>query len=263
MADGRRSGASISVTRVEKVLTLKVNRPQRLNAIPPDVVVDLADEIEAVADDADIRVAVLRGEGKAFCSGADITGGDELPPDPAAPLDAAQRWITAITLSWKPVVAAVHGPAVGIGVAIALAADITIAVRRSYTMQAFTKIGLMPDGGASALVATAAGRVVAGRFALMAERLFGERAAPLGLIATAVDDVDVELKQVVSTFRSGAPEALARTKHDVNVAALDRLADTFAIERAGQPELVEKPDFAEGMAAFAERRAPVFGASVS
>ena len=156
--------------------------------------------------------------------------------------------------------AAVNGIAAGIGCSIALAADLTIAKESAGFMLAFTKIGLMPDGGASMFVPAAAGRARAMRMALLAEKISAKTAADWGLIAEVVPDSDFEaaVEAVVTQLASGPPLALAATKRVLNAATLSLLAEVLQAERDGQEPLLKSADFAEGMAAFQEKRAAQF-----
>ena len=167
------------------ILRITFNRPDRLNSLSAEIVHVVADTIDA-APAQGARVVVLTGAGRAFSSGADV-GADGAPPG-LDTLDAGNRLVTSITLSPTPVVAAVNGIAAGIGCSIALAADLAIASESAGFMLAFTKIGLMPDGGASLFVPAAAGRARAMRMALLAEKISAKTAAEWGLIAEVVPD---------------------------------------------------------------------------
>ncbi|WP_231609938.1 enoyl-CoA hydratase-related protein, partial [Rhodococcus sp. CX] len=135
------------------VLRVTINRPARMNAVTTETVEAVADAFEKHADDASVRVAVLTGADRAFCTGADLSGRDLTGPPSPAIIDAANRAVAAIRAFPRPVIGAVNGPAAGVGVSLALACDLTVAAESTYFLLAFTKVGLMPDGGASALVA--------------------------------------------------------------------------------------------------------------
>ena len=144
------------------ILRITFNRPDRLNSLSAEIVHVVADSIDAASAQG-ARVIVITGAGRAFSSGADVSA-DGTPPG-LNTLDAGNRLVRSITLSPTPVVAAVNGIAAGLGCSIALAADLTIASESAGFMLAFTKIGLMPDGGASMFVPAAAGRARAMRMA--------------------------------------------------------------------------------------------------
>jgi enoyl-CoA hydratase/carnithine racemase len=208
-------------------------------------------------------VVVLRGSGRAFCAGADISAAG--PPDEqmrldVRALDRANRIIRAVTQCDKPVVAAVHGVAAGIGCSIALAADLCVAGEAASFLLAFARIGLMPDGGSSASVAASAGRARAMRMALLGEPLTGREAYDAGLVSHVADDDAFEsvVANVVNRLAAGAPIAQAATKRAVNAAAFAGLDDALDRERTGQTILLGTRDAAEGMAAFGERRRPTF-----
>jgi len=239
------------------ILRITFNRPDRLNSLSAEIVHVVADTIDA-APAQGARVVVLTGAGRAFSSGADV-GADGAPPG-LDTLDAGNRLVTSITLSPTPVVAAVNGIAAGIGCSIALAADLAIASESAGFMLAFTKIGLMPDGGASLFVPAAAGRARAMRMALLAEKISAKTAADWGLIAEVAPDSEFEaaVESVVTQLASGPPLALAATKRVLNAATLSLLAGVLQAERDGQEPLLTSVDFAEGMAAFQEKRKAQF-----
>ncbi|KTR87869.1 enoyl-CoA hydratase [Microbacterium testaceum] len=253
-----RDGATAG-TAEGSVRTITINAADRLNSLDDAMLRALA---EAVAEEpGSDRVIVLRGAGRGFCAGADLGRVEDLADaSAAATIDAANDLVGALTRSPLPVVAVVHGPCAGVGVSIALAADIVIASTDAFFQLAFTKVGLMPDGGASALVAASVGRARAVRMALLAERLGAQEAAASGLIARAVapSDLAAEADAIIAALAAGAGDALARTKAAVNAATLGGLDDAFGRERAGQLVLLGAADFAEGVRAFGDRRPPRF-----
>ena len=166
----------------------------------------------------------------------------------------------AITTVPKPVVAVVHGPAAGVGVSLALAGDIVLAAESAYFLLAFTRIGLMPDGGASALVAAAIGRVRAMRMALLAERIPAADALAYGLISGMHPDAELEsaAAAVIDRLAAGPAVALRKTKHAINAATLTELDAAIDRETEGQQILLTSRDFVEGTRAFQQRRAAEF-----
>lgn len=245
------------VERQGDILRVTLDRPDRLNAVTAAMLQGLADAVDAAQNDG-VRVIVLTGSGRAFSSGADVG------PDGSAPgldtLDAANRLVLSITRSPVVVVAAVNGIAAGVGCSLALAADLTIAKESAAFMLAFTKIGLMPDGGASLLVPAAVGRARAMRMALLAEKVSASSAHGWGLIANVVPDADFEgyVGELVNRLAAGPPLAYAATKRTLNAATLALFETVLQAERDGQEPLLESADFAEGMAAFQEKRPAVF-----
>ena len=259
---GTRAGDQVRLTVDDGVLRIEINRPDSLNAVTADVLEDMADAVEHAGTQPEIRVIVLSGAGRGFSAGADIGGGGELDDEggPAATLDGANRLVAAIRDVPRPVVSVVQGPCAGVGVSVALSADLVLANSKAFFMLAFTKIGLMPDGGATALVAVSVGRAKAMRMALLAERLTAVEAESVGLVSHVFDaeSFDDDVEAVISQLRAGPMAGYARTKHAVNAATLGALDGAFAREREGQLGLLAAPDFAEGAIAFNEKRTPTF-----
>jgi enoyl-CoA hydratase/carnithine racemase len=234
-----------------------INRPDRMNALGADTLVELADTIEKAAD---ARVIVLTGTGRGFSTGADLLDIEQGETPGARTMDAANRVTRVIREVPVPVVTAVNGPAAGVGAAFALAGDIIIARQSAYFLLSFANVGLMPDGGASALLPAAIGRVRASRMALLAERIPAPLAEQWGLITFVVpdDEFDAEVNKIADRLAAGPGAAYARMKHAVNTTTLSALETAFALEREGQLSLMAHPDFAEGVAAFVGKRAPKF-----
>ncbi len=253
--------SDLDMARSGAVLTLTLDRPDQLNALTDELSDALAGELEAAASYDDVRVVVLRGAGRAFCAGADIAGADAPMQLDVRALDRANRIVRAITGLDKPVVAAVQGPAAGVGCSIALACDLAVASESASFLLAFARIGLMPDGGSSASVAASIGRARAMRMALLAEPLSGREAYDAGLVShlATADGFESVVADVVGRLAAGAPLAQAATKRAVNAATYAGLDDALERERTGQTMLLRTRDAAEGMRAFAERRAPDFG----
>lgn len=249
----------LAVSLADGVLSVTIDRPDSLNSLNLPVFEGLADALEQAANDPRVKVVRLGGAGRGFCSGAGM-GADDVDGTGAELILAANRLVRAITALPRPVVAVVQGPAAGIGVSIALACDLVLASDKAFFMLAFTKIGLMPDGGASALIAAAIGRIGAMRMALLAERLPAADALAAGLI-TAVypaDDFDAEVDEVVSRLLAGPAVAFAKTKQAINAATLTELEPTLQRELEGQSLLLRSHDFREGARAFQQRRTPDF-----
>lgn len=248
---------SVRVTDDATVRYILIDRPGRMNAVDKDTLHRLADAIESAGADPDVRTIVLSGTGRAFCAGGDLDVEDPLSVEnTASTSDAATRCISAIVAVPRPVVAAVRGPAVGVGVSLALAADFTVVRSDAFFSMPFTSIGLMPDGGATALVAAAVGRAVAMRMSLLGERLSATDAARMGLVA-AVHEPDVfeaELAKLTARLSRISVESLAVTKRAVNDSSLTELGDAFARERAGQIRLTTTDSFRDAIAAFTAQR---------
>jgi enoyl-CoA hydratase len=257
----------LTVDLADGVLAVTLNRPDSLNSLTYPMLATLADTLTQAASDSRVKVVRLGGAGRGFSSGAGISEEDHANPGangtPADVLDAANRAVRAIVNLPQPVVAVVQGPAAGVGVSLALASDVVLASDKAFFMLAFTKIGLMPDGGASALIAAAVGRIRATRMALLAERIPADQAYEWGLV-TAVypaDEFDAEVDTVIRTLKSGPAVALRKTKHAINAATLTEFEAALDRETQGQLELLVADDFREGAKAFQQRRPAKFSDS--
>lgn len=239
------------------VLHITIDRPARMNALGVDDLGALDTAIRG-AEAAGARVIVLTGAGRAFCTGADLTAVSDNAPE--VMMDAANQVIRAIVSSPVPVIAAVNGPAVGYGVALACAADLIYTAESAYFLLSFNNIGLMPDGGATALVAAAIGRARATALALLGQRLSATDTARAGLVARTLpdDQVAAHVEAVAEGLGAGPRRALELTRRALAAATLGHLDDAFERERAGQIELFTTPDFAEGVEAVLAKRRPTF-----
>jgi enoyl-CoA hydratase len=249
------SANGLEKTVVDGVLRLVLSRPQTLNAVTTELLGELADVVTAAGQDPAIRAITLGGAGRAFSSGAELTATGE-----GVSVQVANRAVRAIRDVPLPVIALVSGPAAGVACSLALTCDLVLMGRSSYLMLAFSRIGLMPDGGATALVAASAGRARAMRMALLAEKMPAEEALACGLASLVVDDdrLQVEATALAARLAAGPPAALARTKQAINAATLGQLEAAFERESVGQAELAATADYAEGVAAFLARRKPRF-----
>jgi enoyl-CoA hydratase len=245
----------ISFEHDDAVLRIRMDRPEKLNAVDTPMLDELSAHIRGAEADESVRAVLLGGAGRAFCSGGDLTGGDT-----AGAADAANRVVRAITSLPKPVVAGVHGGAVGFGCALALSCDLVVAAPSAYFQLAFTRVGLMPDGGASALLPGLIGRARTARMAMTAEKISAATAFEWGMIAylTGEDDYQSVLADVLRSVSGGPTVAFGWTKRALAAAGLTGLESVQAIEAQGQLALVETADFREGARAFRERRSPDF-----
>lgn len=251
----------LTVALADGVLSVTIDRADSLNSVTTGVLAGIADAMATAARDRRVRVVRLGGTGRGFSSGAglgaDDGAGDDLPTEI---VHQANRAIRAIAALPRPVVAVVQGPAAGVGVSLALACDLVLASEKAFFLLAFTKIGLMPDGGASALVAAAIGRIRAMRLALLAERLSAAEALDWGLVSAVypAGTFDAEVDAVLARLLAGPAVALAKTKHAVNAATLTELDGALDREYVGQSSLLSSHDFREGVRAFQDHREPTF-----
>ena len=252
--------AELEVRVEDGALWLTLNRPQVFNALSAEMSEELARLVEEATAREEVRVVVITGTGAAFSTGADISGTDAHENFDVTALDRANRIVRAIVNLDKPVLAAVNGVAAGVGCSIALAADIVVAAESATFLLAFSRIGLMPDGGASATVAASIGRARAMRMALLAEPLCAQEAVDAGLATHVAADEEFPglVETLVRRLAAGPPLAFAASKKAVNAATLHQLEGALERERTGQTVLLRTADVAEGMRAFGERRTPVF-----
>jgi enoyl-CoA hydratase/carnithine racemase len=241
------------------VLRLTLNRPERLNAFVPQMARELAIALAECGADPDLRAVLLRGSGAGFSSGGDLRERVDLPVE-VVMREYYSALILAVRALPKPVVAAVHGPAVGVGCSLALACDVVVMARSAYLSLPFVEVGLVPDGGASLLAARRAGGGHAMGMALLTGKLGAERAGAIGLANEVVDDDALEerAEEIARRFATGPAVALAGTKELLNRAVFAGLAEELDREAALQGQASRSEDFAEAVAAFAERRKPEF-----
>ena len=252
--------SDLEVLAEDGVLWLRLNRPQHYNAVSGEMITDLLAQLRGAAAREDVRVVVLTGTGAAFCAGADLGGQDAHENYDASSVEGANQTIRALTELDKPVVCALNGVAAGVGMSFALACDLVVATASAGLTLGFTRIGLMPDGGATATVAAAVGRARAMRLALLSDLLSAQDAYDAGLVSHVFPDeeYDAALAGILGRLSAGPPLALAATKKAVNAATLDQLPNAFQRERAGQAVLLRTEDVAEGMRAFGEKRRPTY-----
>lgn len=245
------------------VATISINRPDRMNALDHHTVTALIELVTERSADPGTRVIILAGEGGAFTTGADLQAIGEAgadAPSPDVTMDNAAALVRAVLAAPVPVIAAVNGPAAGVGVSLALASDLVLMAEDAYLLFAFTNIGLMPDGGASVLLPAAVGRSVASRMLLRGDAVSAAEAREVGLALDVVPTADLReaAAKLGRRLARGPRRALELTKRSVSAATLTELDAALAREHEGQCELLVSTDFAEGVASILEKRRPNF-----
>jgi len=265
---------------------IRLNRPEKMNAIGTLTRKQLGDAIKQAERDAEVRVVVLTGSGRAFCSGADVTemvgdGGGGAPGSGSAGPDASRGgfppsgqmrtpedvgnvlrteympMLSRLRTMPKPVIAAMNGPAVGIGASYALACDIRIAVPEAYLLEAFINIGLAPDGGVSWLLPRLAGTAVAYEMFFTGKPLSAADAHRLGIINRVVpqERFEEEVLELATQLASQPPQALAAAKRAVNHALESSYEEALEFESYLQEAQAASSEFADGVQKFMARRA--------
>ena len=263
------SDALILTRQDGAVRTLTLNRPQALNSFTTEMHAQLLAALDAVAADASVRCVVLTGAGRGFCAGQDLAD-PSVAPDAtpgATPKDLGQvidRFYRPLVQRLRslpvPVVAAVNGVAAGAGANLALNCDLVLAARSASFIQAFSKIGLVPDTGGTWLLPRLVGRSKALGLALLGDKLSAAEAEPLGLIWRCVDDEALAAEALALANRLAAQpsRALVATRQAMDQAQGLSLDEALALEAQLQSTLGAAHDYQEGVAAFGARRAPVF-----
>jgi 2-(1,2-epoxy-1,2-dihydrophenyl)acetyl-CoA isomerase len=259
---------TVNVRRDGAAATIELNRPETLNAWNAQLGHDLLAAVSAAAEDDDVRAVVLTGAGRAFSAGADLrdlSGREERTPDghPDVRKVLTERYhpiITAIRTMPKPVLAAVNGPAVGIGLSLALASDLVVASESAYLLLAFVNIGLVPDGGSSLFVPTRIGFARATEMAMLGERISAAQALEWGLVNRVVPDdaFAAEVAALRDRLAAGPTRSYAGTKRQLNHWLYARMEQQLELEADLQQEMAGSPDFYEGVAAFVQKRQPAF-----
>lgn len=249
----------------EGVAWVTLNRPDSLNAWIPQFGQELQTVLDDCASHDDVRAVVIHGAGRSFSSGADLKqGGFFLEDGSIDVLTPLRRDFNPVILKVrqlrKPVVAAVHGGAVGIGAALALACDHLVTDERSYFLFAFANIGLALDGGASPLIVARAGLGRASEIAIQAERIPAEQALQWGLVNKVVpgDELLSEAGAIANRMAEGATGAYGAIKQTLNESAFPELERLIDLEAVVQQERAQSADFREGVLAFTEKRPPAF-----
>ncbi len=244
---------------------VELNRPERMNAWSRQFSVDLRAAITELAEDPGVRAVLITGAGRAFSSGADLKEATEEAGGGTVDVyqTLTERYhplITGIRQMPKPVIAAVNGPAAGIGLSLALACDLVVAAESAYFQLAFVNIGLVPDGGSSLFVPSRVGFARAAELAMLGERLGARKALDWGLVNQVWPDEEFgeQSAKLLDRLAAGATRSYAGTKRQLNRWLYEHMDAQLEFEAQIQKEMAASGDFAEGLAAFAQKRPPRF-----
>ncbi len=247
------------------IARLTLNRPDKLNSFTAEMHEEILDALAQVRSESSARVLLLTGAGRGFCAGQDL--GDCVVAPGGEPLDlgtAIEKHYAPLVLALRslhiPVVCAVNGVAAGAGANLALACDLVIAKKSASFIQSFARLGLIPDTGGTYFLPRLVGTARAMGLAMLGEKLMAEQAAEWGLIWKCFDDevFDAETEKLLAHLASAPTLGLARTKEAIYRSANSTLDQQLMMERDCMRELGQSGDYAEGVQAFLEKRAPVF-----
>ena len=256
--------ATLLIATHGAVRVLTLNRPAALNSFTAEMHGRLMTALDDAAADASVRALVLTGAGRGFCAGQDLTDpamAGQGVPDVGAVIEQRYQPLSERLFSMPvPTIAAVNGVAAGAGANVAIGCDIVFAARSASFIQAFSKIGLIPDAGGSWLLPRLVGRARALALAMTGDKLPAEEAERIGLIWKCVDDAALMDTALAMAQRLAAmpSRALAATRRLIDAGSHSSLAEAVTLEARTQGELGRAPDFAEGVAAFLAKRPAVF-----
>jgi 2-(1,2-epoxy-1,2-dihydrophenyl)acetyl-CoA isomerase len=247
------------------IARLTLNRPDKLNSFTAAMHLEVREALQQVKADSAVRVLVLTGAGRGFCAGQDLADRAVAPGSAAVDLgESVEKYYAPLVLALRnlpvPVICAVNGVAAGAGANLALAADIVIAARSASFVEAFCRLGLIPDTGGTYFLPRLIGTARAMGLAMLGDKLTAERAESWGLIWKCVDDaaLTAEVDQLAQHFAAAPTKGLARTKQALYASPANTLEQQLELERDYMRELGNSEDYREGVAAFMEKRAPRF-----
>jgi len=252
----------------DRIATLTLNRPDAMNATTDEMYQELNDAIVKIGKDDDIGCVILTGAGRGFCAGADL----KARKDDMTPLERRDRhrWILKDVLEplWrleKPVIAAVNGAAAGAGFNIALACDFIVASDKASFIQAFARVGLVPDLGGLYFLGRAIGTNRAKELCMTARKVLPDEAKELGIVNHVFphDDLLAEARKIAETIVKGSPTAHALTKNLLDKASNSTLDQMLEYESYAQTIAYLTPEYEEGVQAFREKRKPDFAAAAA
>lgn len=254
---------SFILTEFKKnVLVITLNRPDKFNSFNRSMALQLIGELDKAAADKDVRAIVITGSGKAFCAGQDLAEAID-PKGPGIEKIVAEHYnpiILKIRNIEKPVIAAVNGVAAGAGANIALACDIVFAGRSASFIQAFSKIGLIPDSGGTFTLPRLLGFQLASALMITGDKFTAEQALQFGIVYKVFDDEALREQTIVNATSIAAmpTKAIGLTKRLLNASASNTLTQQLQMEKEIQVESANSHDYQEGVKAFLEKRRPEF-----
>ena len=258
-------GEHIKVAEQRGVVTITLDRPDKLNAFVGHMRRDLADALERAGRDDGVRVVVLTGAGRAFCAGGDVAAMNELmerreADEFARMLGAGRHVVETIRQMTKPVVASINGAASGAGFNLALACDLRVAARSATFAQSFVKVGLHPDWGGTYFLPRIVPPNIACELLFLGDAIDAERALALGLVNRVVPDegLEAETMELAERLRAAPREAIAAAKHAVYLSPHAELDEMLQYETEAQLRCFRTADAREGVRAFLEKREPRF-----
>ncbi|WP_153130294.1 2-(1,2-epoxy-1,2-dihydrophenyl)acetyl-CoA isomerase PaaG [Dechloromonas hortensis] len=257
---------TITFTVDAGIARLTLNRPDKLNSFNTEMHAELRVALDHIQDNKNIRVLVLSGAGRAFCAGQDLADRamqmvDGKMPDIGNVVEANYKPLVLRLQNLRvPTIAAVNGIAAGAGASVALACDLVVATKSASFLQAFSKIGLIPDTGGTWFLPQRVGMARAMGLALLADKLSAEKAADWGLIWQCVEDAEftAAVDALAKQLSTAPTKALVRTRQAMHAAPGHTLEQQLSMEGGFMRELGWSPDYAEGVAAFMAKRAPDF-----
>jgi 2-(1,2-epoxy-1,2-dihydrophenyl)acetyl-CoA isomerase len=255
------SGEHLLVNKQGEVLVLTLNRPERLNAFSPEMILGLTNTLKEAQEDPEVKVIVLSGAGRSFSAGGDVkTMGEKSAVKTYEHIGRLNNLILTMKDTAKPIVAVVHGFAAGAGANLALACDLIIAAEDSKFALSFSQVGLVSDGGGSYFLPRLVGPHLAKQFFFSAEPIPAERLYQLGVINQLVpaENLEEEALKFATKLSYGPGMAYGMIKKLVDHSFTATLEEILEQERITQTMMIASQDHNEGVTAFKEKRKPVF-----